>query len=117
MGDTAPSLLLVVGVQIVLTVAVGWVAIQFAVRRHRSLGEGREEARFETLHLASQTLPHLRRGLSEQTAAATAQLIFDYTQAAGVAIVDGNTIAAFVGAAIEHHQPGQSCKTALSREV
>ena len=111
------SVVWILAFQVALTTAIGLIATYFISRRHKTLGEGREEARFETLNLANRTLPYLRQGVNEQTATATAQLILDYSQAAGVAIVSGKTVVACIGEGSDHHRAGQSCKTALTDEV
>lgn len=117
MSESGAAIFWIIGLQIILTLAVGSLATYFITKRNKTLGEGREEARYETIHLANQTLPHLRQGLNEQTAAAAAQLIYEYTQAAGVAIVSGRTIVACVGEGSDHHRPGQICQTTLTEEV
>src|SRR5436190_19424184 len=83
--------------QLVFAVIVGVIVTTLVIRRNKTFGQGQEEATFETLQLANRTLPYLRQGLNRATAEKTAQLIYDYTKAAAVAIATNETVLAFVG--------------------
>ncbi len=83
--------------QLIFTVVVGLIATTLVIRRNKSFGQGQEEATFETLQLANRTLPYLRQGLNRATAEKTAELIYNYTKAAAVAIATTDTVLAFVG--------------------
>ncbi len=100
--------------QLVFTVVVVGIATAFIVRRNQTFGQGREEASFETLHLANRTLPYLRQGLNRVTAEKTAELIYDYTQAAAVAITTGDAMLTFKGEGEDHHR---SNPIEISKEV
>jgi two-component system LytT family sensor kinase len=58
------------------------------------------------LHAASATLPHLRRGLDEETAAAAAPQLRALTQAAAIALADRDSLLAFDGTGDDHHAAG-----------
>jgi two-component system LytT family sensor kinase len=113
------NLQLLIFTQFIFSLLIGLGILLLVWRRNKSLGQGREEATFETLHLANRTLPYLRQGLSRQTAAKTAELIYKYTQAAAVSITSSEEVLAFVGigGAAEHHRENNSSNLQISREV
>jgi two-component system LytT family sensor kinase len=84
-------------------------AIQSAVaqRRHAS----------SPLDLALAVLPHLRGGLTPESADWTARLLLEHLEADAAAVVDTQMTLAFVGAGAEHHPPGEPIRTALTRQV
>jgi LytS/YehU family sensor histidine kinase len=69
------------------------------------------------LELSLAVLPHLRGGLTQQSAEWTAQLLLEHLGIDAAAVVDTNTTLAFVGVAAEHHPPGTPHRTALTRQV
>ncbi len=103
--------------QLFFAVAVGAIATALIVRRNKSFGQGREEATFQTLHLANRTLPFLRQGLSPLTAEKTASLIHSYLQAGAVAITTSDAVLAFIGEGQDHHHPGKGENLWITREV
>jgi two-component system LytT family sensor kinase len=60
----------------------------------------------EALHAATVTLPHLRRGLSTDSAAKTIGPLRTLTQALAVALCDRDRVLAFDGAGADHHSRG-----------
>lgn len=60
----------------------------------------------EALHAATVTLPHLRRGLSAESAAKTVAPLRTLTQAAAVALADRERLLAFEGEGADHHSRG-----------
>jgi two-component system LytT family sensor kinase len=58
------------------------------------------------VHAATSLLPHLRQGLSAESAAAAAPHLRVLTGAAAVALADRETLLAFDGAGADHHRPG-----------
>ncbi|MBE3588055.1 MAG: histidine kinase [Thermoanaerobacteraceae bacterium] len=70
-----------------------------------------------TLQIASQTLPYLRRGLNEQTAEKTAEIIQRISDVSAVAITDRHKVLAYIGAGADHHRPGRPIMTDATREV
>jgi two-component system LytT family sensor kinase len=59
-------------------------------------------------------MPHLRGGLTRESAAWTAKLLLEHLPLDAAAVVDTQTTLAFVGVGAEHHQPGQPVSTALT---
>jgi two-component system LytT family sensor kinase len=58
------------------------------------------------LHAATSTLPHLRQGLSEESAARAIGHLRDLLQAAAVALADRDVLLAFAGVGADHHRAG-----------
>jgi two-component system LytT family sensor kinase len=111
------NLQLILLAQLIFTVVVALIATTFIVRRNKTFNQSREEATFETLHLANRTLPYLRQGLSRNTAEKTAELIHNYTQAAAVAITTGDSVLTFIGTGEDHHHRNDPANLHLSKDV
>jgi two-component system sensor histidine kinase LytS len=77
---------------------------------------GAEQSR-KALDIATKTLPYLRRGLNQQSAQETAQIIFLAGGYDAVAITNTEQVVAFVGAEAAHHKPGIAGLTAVTRQV
>jgi len=70
-----------------------------------------------TLRIANETLQFLRRGLNEETAQKTAEIILKISDVAAVAITDRERVLAYVGAGCERHQPGRLILTQATKQV
>jgi len=70
-----------------------------------------------TLQIANQTLPFLRRGLNEETASNTAEIIRKIADVAAVAITDTERVLAYIGAGSDHHKAGGPIMTIATRDV
>lgn len=70
-----------------------------------------------TLQIANETLPYLRRGLNEETAAKTVEIIQKIADVAAVAITDKNQVLGYIGAGADHHRPGSPIMTEATREA
>ncbi|MDA8234698.1 MAG: histidine kinase [Clostridia bacterium] len=70
-----------------------------------------------TLRIANETLPFLRRGLNEETARETAEIILKISDVAAVALTDRERVLAYVGAGCERHQPGRVILTQATKQV
>ena len=70
-----------------------------------------------TLQIANETLPFLRRGLNEETAQKTAEIIHKIIDVAAVAITDREKVLAFLGTGCENHPVGGSIVTRATLEV
>ncbi|MDO7785681.1 histidine kinase [Desulforamulus aquiferis] len=70
-----------------------------------------------TLQIANETLPFLRRGLNEETAKQTAEIIQKISDVAAVAITDKEKVLTFIGAGCERHPVGGSIVTRATHEV
>lgn len=76
-----------------------------------------ERAHAETLSILTESLPHLRSGLSQASAGRVAALVLERMPIQAVSIVDTERILAFFGVGGDHHRPGQPFVTDLTREV
>jgi two-component system, LytTR family, sensor kinase len=99
------------GVEVGLGILIGWasaVSLFAAARLLRPVrvisSEG--HAIQSALHAATLMLPDLRRGLSQATAARAVPQLLTLTQAAAVALADGEHILAWGGAGGDHHKHG-----------
>jgi LytS/YehU family sensor histidine kinase len=97
---------------IVLTASV--MAVWRLARARRVLAPGEEGVR-AALHAAATTLPHLRRGLSPESAGKTIGQLHALTQAVAVAIADRDTVLAFAGECAEHVPAGEPAPDSLKR--
>ncbi len=70
-----------------------------------------------TLQIASETLPYMRRGLNEESAKKTAQIIQKIGDVPAVAITDRERVLAFIGPGCERHPPGGEIVTQATKEV
>lgn len=70
-----------------------------------------------TLQIASETLPYLRRGLNEETAAKTVEIIQKIADVAAVAITDKERVLGYLGAGADHHKAGRPILTEATRET
>ncbi|NLC77469.1 MAG: histidine kinase [Clostridia bacterium] len=70
-----------------------------------------------TLQIAHETLPFLRRGLNEDTARQSAEIIQKISEMAAVAITDKEKVLAFIGVGCDKHQPGDQILTEATKHV
>lgn len=69
------------------------------------------------LRIANKTLKYFRKGLNKNTAYETAMIIKNTTDVKAVAFSNREEILAHVGVGEDHHLPGSSIKTNLTRET
>jgi two-component system sensor histidine kinase LytS len=114
--DEALELVKVIGAPMIVINAMGAAIFTRALKLQRSLREHQDstEAR-RILSIASQTVPHLRGGLTPESAQATAAIIRQETGVAAVAITGDSTILAHVGAGQDHHLAGEPWRTRATR--
>jgi two-component system LytT family sensor kinase len=98
-------------VEVVLGVVLGWAiaaSIVAAVRllRPPRVISGEVRAMQTALHAATVMLPHLRRGLSQESAGRAVIHLRTLTQASAVALGDRDQILAFDGLGHDHHAAG-----------
>lgn len=70
-----------------------------------------------TFEIASETLPFLRRGLNEETAYKTAEIIKKISDVSTVAITDREKVLAYIGEGDDHHKPGGPIMTFATKQV
>ena len=98
--------------EVILGVLLGWaiaasVIAAFRLIRPPRVISNEQRAMQEALHAATATLPHLRRGLSADSAAKTVGHLLTLTQARAVALLDSGRVLAFAGAGADHHDPSE----------
>lgn len=71
----------------------------------------------QTLQIANETLPYLRRGLTEESAREIVEIIQKIAEVPAVAITDRERVLAYLGAGCERHQPGDLILTEATRQV
>ena len=70
-----------------------------------------------TVQVAHETLPFMRRGLTEITARKTAEIIQKICEVPAVAITDKEKVLAYLGAGCENHRPGDRILTKTTQYV
>ncbi len=88
----------------------------------KTVGAGQEkigaEQSHKALHIANKTLSVLRRGLNDDSAQKTVQIILSATDYDAVAITNMERVLAFAGAESNHHAPPSAAQlTAATRKV
>jgi two-component system LytT family sensor kinase len=100
--DVALGVLL--GLALAASLAAGWRLVAAPRRVLDPDGSVMQDA----VHVATSVLPHLRRGLSEESAAGAAPFLRMLTGAQAVALAGRATLLAFDGAGADHHRPGDA---------
>ena len=106
--------------EVILGVLLGWaiaasVIAGFRLIRPPRVISNEQRAMQEALHAATATLPHLRRGLSADSASKTVGHLLTLTQARAVALLDADRVLAFAGAGVDHHDPSEWMALAAPR--
>jgi two-component system sensor histidine kinase LytS len=70
-----------------------------------------------TLRIAEQALPHMREGLTFESAGAVCRIALEESEAAAVAITDRERVLGFAGTGESHHRPGHPVMTRATKEV
>ncbi|MDP4126708.1 MAG: sensor histidine kinase [Bacillota bacterium] len=71
----------------------------------------------KALYIANLTLPILRLGLTKESACRVAQIIFEQTDVAAVAMTDREQILAHVGSGSDHHEAGHVIQTLATHQA
>jgi len=71
----------------------------------------------KSLYIANLTLPILRLGLNKETARSVAQIIYDQTDVAAVALTDREQILAHIGKGSDHHESGRAIRTVATHQA
>jgi LytS/YehU family sensor histidine kinase len=69
------------------------------------------------MSLVEQTLPHMRLGLSEDTARRTVQLLHEAMRLEAVGLTDRERVLAFVGPGADHHDAGGPLRSGVTRRA
>jgi len=107
-----------IGMPMIIMNGIG-IAI-FVTVIHESLEEedriGAVQAQ-KALYIANLTLPILRLGLNKETALSVAQIIYEQTDVAAVALTDREQILAHVGKGFDHHKAGRAIQTQATHQA
>jgi two-component system sensor histidine kinase LytS len=114
----AKALVEVIALPMIVFNSLGAAFLVKALHLQTSLrqAQNRDLAR-QILSIANQTVGHLRAGLTESTARATAQIIMRETKVAAVALTGGQAILAHLGAGEDHHVSGGQVLTRATQRV
>jgi two-component system LytT family sensor kinase len=103
---------------VLMIVAGSNAGLLLALRlRAVSLSTGKAWPQRRMVSLVDQTLPHMRLGLNEETAARTVQLLHDVMRLQAVAITDREHVLAFTGSGADHHRAGDEVSSLVVRKA
>ena len=106
--EAAVSLEKAIAVPTTLVTVLGTVIFIIIIKDIQTTRESHSADAAElSLEIATRTLPYLRQGLTEASAAKTAQIIYELTKVDSVSITDAQKVLAFVGAGDDHHRVGE----------
>jgi two-component system sensor histidine kinase LytS len=117
-SEKAISFVDMIGIPMVLTNSIS-IAI-FTTMLRVVFREEERAAAYETwraLHIAEAALPHLKQGLTYQSAEAIAGLLLRELKTAAVAVTDAENILAHAGFGAVQRIPGEKIKSELSRQA
>ncbi|GAB6179520.1 sensor histidine kinase [Desulfotomaculum defluvii] len=97
-----------------LGIALFIAIVQAVLENERNIGAVQAQ---RALGIADKTLSYLRTGLNEDSALATARIIYEESSIGAVAITNQQVILAHVGEGADHHLPGELILTKVTREV
>ncbi|MFZ5646590.1 MAG: LytS/YhcK type 5TM receptor domain-containing protein [Bacillota bacterium] len=113
--ESAVTLVNQIGLPMILVNSIGIAVFMLIVS---SVHEARQRIAAvqaeKILNIASETLPHLRQGLSRESARAVAELIYKSAKVSAVAITDSDSILAHMGLGEDHHLPGMFPLTSIT---
>lgn len=116
--EKAFALVELIGVPMILANGVG--AAIFIIVVHNVMS-GQEKARASqaqvTLRIANQTLGHLRKGMTSDTAKEVCAILFSELKPSAVAMTDNKDILAHVGVGSDHHIVNQAIRTSETKDV
>lgn len=116
--ETALAVVRLIGIPMIILNSIGAACLIEMIRMVVRNRERRAsiQAR-KAMTIANRTVIHLREGLNEASALATARIIHEQTRVTAVAITDTQQLLAYVGIGEELHRPGQNLLTSTTRRV
>lgn len=116
--EEALALVRVIGLPMIVVNSLGAALLTEALSlRSRMKGKQESTQVQQILNIANRTVGHLRKGLSQVSAQATASIIHELADVAAVAVTNTTEILAHVGAGADHHTPGQPVRTGATQRV
>lgn len=105
-------------VAMILANAAGTYLIVDYIQKHRIIKIKCDDHHVDpTLQIANETLPYLRRGLNEETAQKTAEIILKLSDVSSVAITDRERVLAYIGEGSDHHHAGGPIITHATKQA
>jgi len=113
----APGLWEAIVSMVVANVVGTYLIIDF-LQKHKGVRLKLDEHPIDpTLQIANETLPYLRRGLNEETAQKTAEIILKISDVSAVAITDREKVLAYIGECSDHHKAGGPIITYATKQA
>lgn len=98
--------------------AVGTYIVIDYIQKHKGVKIKLDDHPIDpTLQIANETLPYLRRGLNEETAQKTAEIIRKISDVSAVAITDREKVLAYIGEGADHHKAGGPIITYATKQA
>lgn len=116
--ETAVAVVRLIGIPMIILNAIGAGCLIEMIRMVVRNRERRAsiQAR-KAMTIANRTVIHLREGLNEASASATAKIIREQTRVAAVAITDTRQLLAYTGTGADIKEPGQPLCTSTTNRV
>jgi two-component system sensor histidine kinase LytS len=116
--ETALAVVRLIGIPMIILNSIGAACLIEMIRMVVRNRERRAsiQAR-KAMTIANRTVIHLREGLNEASAMATARIIHEQTRVTAVAITDTQQLLAYVGIGEELYRPGQNLLTSTTHRV
>lgn len=112
-----PALWLVIAVLLLASAVATFLAVEY-IQKHKVIKIKLDEHPIDpTLQIANETLPYLRRGLNEETAYKTAEIILKLSDVSAVAITDRERVLAYIGECSDHHKAGGPIITHATKQA
>ncbi len=113
-----PPLWLAIGVMLLGGALATYMVVEY-IQKHRvvKIKFDDEHPIDPTLQIANETLPYLRRGLNEETAYKTAEIILKISDVSAVAVTDREKVLAFIGECSDHHKAGGPIITYATKQA
>jgi two-component system sensor histidine kinase LytS len=116
--DKALSLVSVIGVPMILANGFGTALFLLIIQSviHEEEKAGALQAQ-KSLRIASQTLVHLRKGLTIESANEVCKILHAETDAIAIAMTNQSQILAHIGLGDDHHRPNHQIQTEITHKV
>lgn len=112
-----PALWLVILMMLLANALATYLVVEY-IQKHRVIKIKLDEHPIDpTLQIANETLPYLRRGLNEETAYKTAEIILKLSDVSAVAITDREKVLAYIGECSDHHKAGGPIITYATKQA
>lgn len=105
-------------ISMIIANALGTYLVVDFIQKHKGVKLKLDDHPIDpTLQIANETLPFLRRGLNEETAKKTAEIILKISDVSAVAITDREKVLAYIGAGSDHHKAGGPIITYATKQA